>query len=123
MRPGHNEHESQWLKDVLIVVCHAGFTQATAVVADGGYQGREFECAMGGYQLQVVKRSDVDGAKLEGKSNTFKPLPRRWVIECTFGDLMFSRVLSCCYERLTECAEANVLWANIRLILKRWQQL
>ena len=118
-----NDHESTWLKDVLIAVRHAGFARAHVVVADGGYEGQDFLAAVEGFELEVVKRSDVDGGKASGKPNTFKPLARRWVIERTFGYLMFSRVLTCCYERLTECSEANVLWAGIRAILRRWEKL
>lgn len=118
-----NEHESRWLKELLIAVRQAGFSRACLVTADGGYQGKEVDCQIEGFELQVVKRSDLDGAKRKDKPNTFKPLPKRWVIERTFGYQMFSRVIACCYERLTECSEANVFLANIRVLLRRWEKL
>lgn len=118
-----NAHESKWLKEVLIAVRDAGFNRACIVTADGGYQGKEAASDIEGFELKVVKRSDLDGQKTRGKPNTFKPLRQRWVIERTFGYLMFSRIFACCYERLTECEEANVLLAHIRTLIRRWEKL
>ena len=118
-----NDHESRWLKDVLIAVREIGFSVAGTVVADGGYTGKDADAATQGFDLAVVKRSDYSGAKSTAKRLTFKPLPRRWVIERTFGYLMHSRISASCYERQDISAGALVLWANIRVILRRWEKL
>lgn len=118
-----NEHESRWLKEALIAVRQTGFSHANLVTADGGYRGMETASAIEGFELKVVKRSDLDGRKHKRKPNTFKPLRQRWVIERTFGYQMFSRIIACSYERLTECEEANFLIAHIRVLLRRWEKL
>ena len=118
-----NEHESRRIDDLLIEVRESGFTRADRVVADGGYRGTEEACASEGFELEVVKRSDYGTSKSEAKSRTFKPLPRRWVIERTFGYLRHNRILNGCYERTDTHAEALVLWANVRLILRRWRKV
>jgi putative transposase len=82
--------------------------------ADGGYAGalvvwtqRALGCV-----LEIVKRSDT-AAK-------FIVLPRRWVVERTFGWMGRYRRLSRSYERRTEVAEAMVYLAMCRLMLSRW---
>ena len=64
-----------------------------------------------GAALQIVKRNDdVKG---------FQVLPRRWVVERTFGWLIRSRRLSRDYERLTGNSEAMIKIAMIRLMAAR----
>jgi DDE family transposase len=61
--------------------------------------------------LQIVQRnSDVKG---------FAVLPRRWVIERTFGWLVRNRRLARDYERLTTCSETMIKIAMIRLMTAR----
>jgi transposase len=61
--------------------------------------------------VQIVKRSDdVKG---------FQVLPRRWVVERTFGWLIRNRRLSRDYERLTSNSEAMIKIAMIRLLAIR----
>jgi transposase len=61
--------------------------------------------------LQIVKRSDdVKG---------FQVLPRRWVVERTFGWLVRSRRLGRDYERLTVSSETMIKIAMIRLMATR----
>lgn len=63
------------------------------------------------WNVQVVKRSDdVKG---------FALLPRRWVVERTFGWLMKQRRLVRDYERLAESSECFIYIAMCRLMLKR----
>ncbi|MEM7118781.1 MAG: IS5 family transposase [Chloroflexota bacterium] len=82
--------------------------------ADGGYGGRPFfnwVKAMFGWLWQVVKRSDdVKG---------FVILPRRWVVERTFGWLNNYRRLSKDYEELTETSEAFIYLAMSHIMLRR----
>jgi putative transposase len=61
--------------------------------------------------LDIVKRSD----KLKG----FQVLPRRWVVERTFGWLNRYRRLAKDYERSVESSEAMIQIAMIRLMLTR----
>ncbi len=49
-------------------------------------------------------------------------LPRRWVVERTFGWLNRYRRLSKDYERLPESSEAMVQLAMIRLMLRRLER-
>ena len=80
--------------------------------ADGGYAGRLLEWARQVCRctVEIVKRSDL---------HTFKVLPRRWVVERTFGWLGRSRRLSRDYERQATTGETMVYLAMIRLMLAR----
>ena len=82
--------------------------------ADGGYRGRPFfnwVMGMFGWLWQVVKRSDdVKG---------FVVLPRRWVVERTFGWLNNYRRLSKDYEELPETSEAFIYLAMSHIMLRR----
>ena len=82
---------------------------------DGGYTGDIFakwvKALRAKLAVEVVKRSDdVQG---------FRVLPRRWVVERTFGWLMFQRRLVRDYERTLSSAEAWIYIAMIRIQLRR----
>lgn len=67
--------------------------------------------AFGGWALELVKKAaDQVG---------FVVLPRRWVVERTFGWLVRSRRLARDYERLTASSEAMIEIAMIHLMLRR----
>ena len=81
--------------------------------ADGGYSGQLVEWIKQafGWILEIVKRNpDVKG---------FQILPRRWVIERTFGWLVKYRRLRLDYESLTETGEAMIYAAMIHLMVRR----
>jgi hypothetical protein len=61
--------------------------------------------------LTLVKRSD------EGTG--FVVLPRRWVVERTFGWLLRYRRLVRDYERRPEHHEAVVLWATVVIMTRQ----
>jgi putative transposase len=89
------------------------FPRLLRIWADGGYAGKligwvQETC---GWVLEIIKRSDV----VKG----FKVLPRRWVVERTFGWLGRYRRMSKDYERLPESSEAMVYWAMTRLMVRR----
>lgn len=71
--------------------------------SDGGYSlvGRSSESGqtLGGYALEVVKRSDL---------STFQVLPKRWVVERSFAWIETNRRNAKSFERLPSTAEAIV---------------
>ena len=84
------------------------------MLADQGFDGEEFtnriEKAFG-FVLEIVK-------KVLGVSG-FQVLPKRWVVERTFGWLMFNRRLVKDYEEKTEHSEAFIQMAMIRLMVRK----
>ncbi len=79
---------------------------------DGGYRGEEFMrwvMDMFRWIVEIVLRP------LEKKG--FVHLPKRWVVERTFGWLNWCRRLSKDYERLPETSETFIYIAMIRIML------
>lgn len=98
---------------LVLDAAHPLYPKLKKIWADGGYAGKlvlwtENEC---GWELEIVKRND------DGKG--FKLLPRRWVVERTFGWLGRYRALSKDYEALPESSEAMVHLAMIHLMVRR----
>ena len=84
--------------------------------ADGGYAGMLLDWAWRACRctIEIVKRSDL---------HAFKVLPRRWVVERTFGWLGRYRRLSRDYERKANTGETMVYLAMLRLMLARLGRL
>jgi putative transposase len=61
--------------------------------------------------LEIVRRSDAQKG--------FVVLPKRWIVERTFGWLNRCRRLSQDYEYLTETSEAWIHVAMINLMVRR----
>jgi hypothetical protein len=87
------------------------------VWADGGYANSVNSTLLSwardelGIVVEIVKRTDdVRG---------FKVLPRRWVVERSFGWLVRNRRPARDYERLTATSEAMIKASMIRLMLVR----
>jgi len=83
--------------------------------ADGAYTGEKLADWLeeqGGWEVEIVERSS---ANTEG----FAVLPRRWIVERTFGWLMRNRRLSKDYERMVQSSETFIEVAIIRLMLRR----
>jgi putative transposase len=80
--------------------------------ADGGYSGQlvEWVKRICGWTLEIVKRTD----DMVG----FEVLPRRWVVERTFGWLNRWRRLSKDYEQLPQTSEA-LIYATMSLVMTR----
>ncbi len=94
-----------------------GFARLQLIWADGGYTGVEFKAwvwKLTGWLLEIVKRP-------EG-TRGFAVLPRRWVVERTFGWFGRSRRLSKDYEQLPETSESMLYAVMVRLMLKRLAQ-
>lgn len=91
-----------------------GFERLGLIWADGGYSGQpmiDWVFALVGWTFEVIKRSDT----VKG----FEILPRRWVVERTFGWLGRYRRLSKDYEVLPQTSEAFIYAAMVNLMLTR----
>jgi putative transposase len=88
----------------------------TTIFADGGYPPPQKVNVKGqqlcGYNLEIVKRTEL---------NTFKVVPKRWIVERTFAWLETNRRNAKSYERLPCTAEAIVLLSAIRIMLKQFK--
>lgn len=91
------------------------FTRLRRLWVDGGYTGEAFAQWVREHwpklQVEVVKRSDA--------ASGFAVLPRRWIVERTFGWLMRHRRLVRDYERTEASAESWIHLAMIRIQLRR----
>jgi putative transposase len=92
------------------------FARLRLIWADGGYAGALLQWvatlrSTRRVRMEIVKRSDdVKG---------FKVLPRRWVVERTFGWLSFQRRFSKDYEFRTDTSETLIRIAMIGLMVRR----
>ena len=80
---------------------------------DAAYRGT-FETSMEG-----ILHCTVEIVKRERGLKTFQRLPKRWIVERTFGWLNRYRRLSKDYELLHSTAESVIYWAMINLMLHR----
>lgn len=83
------------------------------VWADGGFEGQDWQKKMQqqfGFEVEIVKRSDdVKG---------FVVLPKRWVVERSFGWTNWYRRLSKDYEGHSHLSRAWMLWAMCDKMLR-----
>jgi putative transposase len=89
------------------------FSRLKLIWADGAYAGQlvEWVKTVCGWLLEIVKRDQgITG---------FQLLPRRWVVERTFGWLGRYRRLSKDYEFQTDTSENMILIAIIQLMAHR----
>lgn len=89
-------------------------TDLVKIWADGGYSGDNFQkvATNYGWAIEIVKRKDDQSG--------FVVIPKRWVVERTFGWLGHSRRLSKDYERKPRTAEAFIFVSMVRLLLARF---
>ena len=91
------------------------FPRLRKLWVDGGYTGDTFaewvRDQWAKLEVEVIKRSDVKPG--------FNILPRRWVVERTFGWLMRHRRLARDYERTESSAESWIHLVVIRIQLRR----
>ena len=91
------------------------FSRLKLIWADGAYAGEFVVLAKDLFNrtIEVIKRSDdVKG---------FRILPKRWIVERTFGWLSMYRRHSRDYEKLPENSEAMVYISMIQLMLNRFR--
>ena len=96
---------------LLLMELKSLFPTLKVVFADGGYSGKLVQWVeqLKAFVLNIIKRTDKG----------FKILPKRWIVERTFGWLGKYRRLSKDYERLTENSEAFIKLAMINLMIRR----
>lgn len=92
------------------------FGRLQIIWADGGYLGALVAWVkqlrpLGKLRLEIVRRCD--------DAKGFKVLPRRWVVERTFGWLVKSRRLCRDYEVRLDHSEAMIRICMIRIMVKR----
>ena len=83
--------------------------------ADGGYQGAQFQNALGA----ILKRVNVEIVKRSDQAKAFVVLPRRWIVERTFAWLGRCRRLAKDWECLNRKALAFLKLASIRLMIRK----
>jgi putative transposase len=105
------------------------FPRLQKVWADAGYRGKlvEWVKVALGWTLEIVQRPGAGsrrritapGVEPAPIDQSFKVIPRRWVVERTFAWLGRYRRLSKDYEYLPETEESFIYTAMTRLMLKR----
>lgn len=86
--------------------------QVEVLWVDSGYDGDKFALAvwlMIQAHVEVIRRTDKE----------FEVLPKRWVVERTFGWFNQYHRLSKDYERLPEMSEAAIYAVMTRIMLRR----
>lgn len=98
----------------VLAIARRRLPSVAKAVADGGYQGQataDEVMAVAGIPLEIVKRPDA--------AKGFVLLPKRWIVERTFGWLGRCRRLAKDYENLTRNSVAFFILAMIRVMLRR----
>ena len=100
----------------LITVLIGLYQRVQIIWADGGYLGALVQWVkqlrpFGKLRLEIVRRSD--------QTKGFKVLPKRWIVERTFGWLFKSRRLCRDYEVRVDHSEAMIRICMIRLMVRR----
>ena len=97
---------------VVLAKLKGGFPRLKRIWADGGYRGKliDWTQALGGWVLEIVKRNEL---------RTFVVLPKRWIVERTFGWFGRYRRLSKDDEELPESIQTMIYLAMLNLRLHR----
>jgi putative transposase len=98
----------------LLGALRQAFPKLRHIFADRVYRGDQLRnaiAAFGRWTIEIVTRSE--------KVGTFKPEPKRWVIERTFAWFGRNRRLAKDFERTIASAEAWFLIASVRLLSRR----
>ncbi len=110
-------HCPEWdgAQTVLTRVADYWFPRLRWLWGDGGYTGE----VLGQWVRAHWPKLAVEGVKRAEEARGFAVLPRRWVVERTFGWLMRHRRLVRDYERIEASAEAWIHLAMLRIQLRR----
>ncbi len=101
-----------------VVVLHEAvekLSKLKVVWVDQGYSGKNFARA-----VKQVCGDSVQVEVIERKSKEFEILPKRWIVERTFGWLNRFRRLSKDYELDTDMSTAMIYGSLIRLMTRRF---
>ena len=98
--------------ETVLVNVRTKFKRITTIFADQGYTGKLIERIRVSLKMtiEIIKRTEV---------RAFHILPRRWVVERTFGWFGFYRRLAKDYERYPKHSEAFVYIAMSNIMLNR----
>ena len=104
---------------IKMFITRVDFPRLQVFFADGGYTGKLIDFVKNqfeklAWQLHIVKKAE--------NLNTFKVLPKRWIVERTFAWLDNCRRLSKDYERKTSSSEAFIHLAQVRLLALRYKK-
>jgi len=99
-------------KQVILRIKERCLSRIELIWADGGYAGQLIKWVkeQTSWNLVIVKRSD--------DVHSFQVLPKRWIVERTFGWLMFWRIMNRHHERKHDTAEANMRVAMTKNMLR-----
>lgn len=92
---------------------HARYPSVRKSWVDGAYTGEVIE------QLRTETSIDIEVVKRSDKAKGFVPLPKRWIVERTFGWLGKFRILSKEYERSLASSRADILYAMTALMMRK----
>lgn len=90
------------------------FSRLTTILADQGFDGAEFIVQVK-TQFSLVMEVVCQVLGVKG----FTVLPKRWIVERTFGWFSFHRRLSKDYEVKLTHSEAFIYWTMIRIMSRR----
>jgi transposase len=97
----------------MIKICDPNLTEVAKTLVDGGYTGENFANA-----VQALIGADVEVAK-RSELHTFAVIPKRWLVERSFGWLEKYRCLwKNCERKISNSLQMTIL-TFIRLLLKR----
>jgi transposase len=98
---------------LLVIAVLNTCTRLKLIWADSGYDGAPLAgwiASVAGITVRVIKRTEL---------HVFRVVPRRWVVERSFGWLLRYRRLVRDYERRPEHHEAMVYWATVLFMTRR----
>ena len=101
---------------LLLTVLAHHWTRLRLIWADGSYSGELIEWVR---QLRERRRVKLEIVRRSEATKGFVVIPKRWIVERTFGWLNRCRRLSKDYEYLTETSEAMIHIAMINLMVRR----
>lgn len=94
------------------------YTRLSKIWADGGYSGALVDWVYELRQGRGRRRISLEIVR-KPKEGGFVVLPKRWIVERTFGWLGRSRRMSKDYEELTDSSQAWIWIAMIQLMARR----
>lgn len=99
---------------VVLDEAHEKLSQLKVIWVDSGYSGKNFANA-----VKQVCGEQVRVEVIARTAATFERLPKRWIVERTFGWLNWCRRLSKDYEVYSEVSEAMIYGSLLRLMVRR----